>query len=78
MRDILDDAQEFMNNNKATAGKPIISTLCNEVVALRVEIERLKAEKSIPPKIPDIQIKIKQRGSESVWYDLVKWGEGRN
>lgn len=42
MRDIVEDAQQFMNDNKATSGKAIMSQLCNEVISLRAEIERLK------------------------------------
>lgn len=41
-RDIVEIAQQVMNDNKSLDNKNLISSLTNEVVALRCEIERLE------------------------------------
>ncbi len=43
-RDIVEEAQQVMNDNKSLANKGLISSLTNEVVALRHEVERLEAK----------------------------------
>lgn len=41
-RDIVEEAQYVMNANKSMANKNLISSMANEIVALRCEIERLE------------------------------------
>lgn len=43
-RDIVEDAQQVMNANKSMENKNLISSLANEIIALRAEIERLEEE----------------------------------
>ena len=43
-RDIVEDAQAVMNANKSLDNKNLISSLTNEIVALRAEIERLETQ----------------------------------
>lgn len=46
-RDVVEAAQKVMNDNKSLENKNLISSLANEVIALRCEIERL--EKLLTP-----------------------------
>lgn len=41
-RDIVDEAQSVMNANRSLANKNLISSMANEIVALRCEVERLE------------------------------------
>ena len=41
-RDIVEEAQEVMNANKSMDNKNLISSLSNEIITLRAEIERLE------------------------------------
>jgi hypothetical protein len=41
-RDVVEDAQKVMNENKALENKNLISSMANEIIALRAEIERLE------------------------------------
>lgn len=43
-KDIVEDAQEVMNANKSMANKNLISSMTNEIIALRAEVERLEAK----------------------------------
>lgn len=52
-RDIVEEAQFVMNANKSLEHKNLISSLANEIVACRAEIERLEASRCKPlPIIP--------------------------
>jgi len=43
-RDILEDAQLIMNANKSLENKNLISSMANEIVALRAEVEMLESK----------------------------------
>lgn len=51
-RDIVDEAQQHLTGSSDLTHKSLISQMCNEVVSLRVEIERL--EKLLNPTRPFI------------------------
>jgi hypothetical protein len=44
MRDILEDVQRLLNDNKYMSTHAILSQLANEIVQLRCEIHRLDSE----------------------------------
>lgn len=59
-RDIVDEAQQVMNANKSLDNKNLISSLANEIIACRAEIERLESDgdKLLPIRPVDDRIEI--------------------
>ena len=50
-RDIVAEAQQVMNSNKDLANKNLISSMANEIVSLRAEIERLNVTFNFPSDV---------------------------
>lgn len=71
-RDIIEYAQEKMNNDSSMTHKGLVSHLCNEVISLRAEIERLEKllnpTSTFKPKWVAVKIKINEDGRlEAEW-----------
>lgn len=41
-RDVVEEAQRVMNSNRNLTNKNLISDMTNEIVSLRIEVERLE------------------------------------
>ena len=73
-RDIVEEAQSVMNTSSSLDHKNLISSLTNEVVALRQEVERLEAAQCKPlPIIPTnnkMEIVVNEHGNlEARWTE---------
>lgn len=73
-RDIVEDAQQVMNNNKSVQNKPLISSLCNEIIYLRAEVERLESLVAKKEGIQQVTISF-DKHSQIDGVECKKWGE---